>query len=394
MGNRDLEQARRYHDGTKHSYQSIRSDPHHLDWENHPLPFKVYSDLEAIPLPTDVPPPGMGALEAISAAETRPPGPCVPDLGTLGRLFLLSAGITKKRSSPGGEMHFRAAACTGALYHIDLYLVCGNLPGLEAGVYHFGPQDFSLRRLRSGDFRPVLIHASGEEPAAKQAPAILVSATTYWRNSWKYRARAYRHGGWDNGTILANLLAAATGYAVPAKVICGFADDEVNRLLGLVDGREAALSLSPLGRWDNPPANASEAAPLSLKTVPLSKSTLDYEAIQEIHAASSLLSPDEAAAWRGGTPAPERPSLTGRLFHLKPPQNIAEADDLISNVIIRRGSTRNFAREPITFEQLSTVLDRAIRGFPADVLDSPESLLNDAYLIVHAVDGLPPRAYV
>ena len=47
-------------------------------------------------------------------------------------------------------MLFRAAACTGALYHIDLYLVCAELQDISAGVYHFSPHDFALRRLRRG----------------------------------------------------------------------------------------------------------------------------------------------------------------------------------------------------------------------------------------------------
>ena len=38
---------------------------------------------------------------------------------------------------------------------------------------------------------------------------IVIGSDTFWRNSWKYRARAYRHSFWDAGTILANLLAAA-----------------------------------------------------------------------------------------------------------------------------------------------------------------------------------------
>jgi SagB-type dehydrogenase family enzyme len=67
--------------------------------------------------------------------------------------------------------------------------------------------------------------------------------------------------------------------------------------------------------------------------------------------------------------------------------------DKIEDVIIRRGSTREFAREAITFAQLSTMLDRATRGIPFDCLHADESL-NDPYLIVNAVDGLPPGAYV
>ena len=36
--------------------------------------------------------------------------------------------------------------------------------------------------------------------------------------------------------------------------------------------------------------------------------------------------------------------------------------DSIEDVIIRRGSTREFSRESITFAELSTMLDRATRG--------------------------------
>ena len=50
-------------------------------------------------------------------------------------------------------MYFRAAPSTGALYQTEAYVVAGEVAGLAAGVYHFGPGDFALRRLREGDFR-------------------------------------------------------------------------------------------------------------------------------------------------------------------------------------------------------------------------------------------------
>jgi len=59
-------------------------------------------------------------------------------------------------------------------------------------------------------------------------------------------------------------------------------------------------------------------------------------------------------------------------------------------VIQRRGSTRRFAREAISFAQLSTILASATGNVPRDF---PGSLLNDIYLIVHSVDGLKPGAY-
>src|SRR4029077_17952671 len=40
--NRNSEIAQRYHDATKHSYASVRNNPHFLDFDNQPLPFKIY----------------------------------------------------------------------------------------------------------------------------------------------------------------------------------------------------------------------------------------------------------------------------------------------------------------------------------------------------------------
>src|SRR5205814_6827950 len=54
MNNREVQAAWNYHDGTKHSYWSIRNRPHFLDWANRPLPFKIYPKIEPLPLPRDV----------------------------------------------------------------------------------------------------------------------------------------------------------------------------------------------------------------------------------------------------------------------------------------------------------------------------------------------------
>jgi hypothetical protein len=181
MTNRDVETAWTYHERTKHSVPSLRANQHPLDWEIKPRPFKVYPNLEPTPLPRQLPPVEMTALQAIAPRET--PGGSqaqIRDLTSLARLLHFSAGIIRKKVYPGGEeYHFRAAACTGALYHIDLYAICGDLPGLAAGVYHFGPHNFALYRLRAGDHRGVLVGASAAEPSLQRAPVVLACASTY-----------------------------------------------------------------------------------------------------------------------------------------------------------------------------------------------------------------------
>ena len=401
MKNREIEAAWNYHNGTKHSYESIRSNRHYLDWENQPMAFKIYPQLEPIALPQHLSSSGIPALQTISATGATPDEQVALGNQPLAELLFLAAGITRRRSYPGGEMLFRAAACTGALYHVDLYVVCGDLDDLKAGVYQFSPQDFALRKLRGGDYRSVLVSATGEEPAIVTSPCVIVSASTFWRNAWKYQARAYRHCYWDNGTILANLLAAAAARKIPAKVVLGFIDAAVNQLLGLDSRREAALSLVALG---HSPARRIAISPptarLVLETMPLSKSEVDYPAIKALHDASSLESEEEVVAWREGAEKAEDGKIKdetkteNRLFPLDPLSNEEIPKDSIEEVITRRGSTREFAREPITLGELSTLIDRATRGIPTDFLTHPEESLNDVYLIVHAVEGLPSGAYL
>jgi SagB-type dehydrogenase family enzyme len=400
MNNREIEAAWTYHNATKHSYESVRSNPHYLDWENHPLPFKIYSKLQPIPLPEHLSSSTLPAVEAISAVEMAAENEILPSIQTMAEIFYLSAGITRRRTYPGGEILFRAAACTGALYHIDLYLVCADLPGLLAGVYHFGPHDFALRRLHEGDCRDILVRASARELAITQAPAIIVCASTYWRNAWKYQSRAYRHCYWDTGTILANLLASAFARRVPARIVLGFEDATVSHLLSLDATREGALALVALGDVSSQPNQLSATIrPQAFETEPLSKKEIDYPAIRAMHEASSLENATEIKDWRQMAHSSAAAGSHGlisreRLIRLRPLGDDEIPRETLEEVIQRRGSTREFARESISFSQLSTMLERATRGIPTDVVSSKDPPLNDLYLIVNAVDDLSPGAYV
>jgi SagB-type dehydrogenase family enzyme len=365
-------QAWDYHNQTKHSPQSVRQNVHFLDWDNRPLPFKIYPDLEPIPLPRDTPQTGVAALSAI-AVPSVPERNVTPDLAALTSLLFFSAGITRRRQYPGGEMLYRAAACTGALYEIELYLACGELPDLAAGLYHFNPGDLSLRRLREGDFRGVLAAAAGGDRAIEHAPAILVSTGTYWRNAWKYQARTYRHFGWDNGTMIANLLAMAAAQGLPAKLFCGFVDAPVNGLLDLDTQREVALTLLAVGHTEEKAPAPIAAPPLNLVTVPISKQEVDYPLMRAMHEASSLTAP---------------PSVEHAFASSNKLKHIPQTTDTIEEVVLRRGSSRRFTGEPISLNALSSILERATCGIPADFPP-----MNEIYLIVNGVDVLSPGSY-
>jgi SagB-type dehydrogenase family enzyme len=365
-----------YHEATKHSPASVRASQRELDWPNQPLPFKIYTALEPIPLPRDFAPSEVPVLEAIAGRVPIDTQRQV-DLALLARLCYYSNGVTRILGLPSMNMAFRAAACTGALYHIELYLVCGKLPDLEAGVYHYSAHDHSLRCLRTGDFRAMLIEASGGDGAMLEARAIAVCTSTFWRNAWKYQARAYRHSFWDSGTVASNLLAVAAGQHLAAGTVLAFADTTVSRLLGLDESQEGGICLLPLGRSAPPPPSSPALEPVHHPTRRLSGEQIDYPLIAELHRASSLDSGADAARWAALQPHSVTPVQTS------PIDNSLAVRPSIEATIRRRGSARHFTSQGITRQQLMTLLDVAV----------PNGSLTTSHLIVSAVDGLASGAY-
>jgi SagB-type dehydrogenase family enzyme len=387
--------AREYHDRTAHSPASIRSSGHTLEWDIKPFPFKIYTELPAISLPREIDPLALDTLAVLAG-----PSPAARDLSLsrLASVLYYAAGVTKRKTYPGGgEVLFRAAASTGALYQTEVYVVVGEVAGLEAGLYHFCPGDFALRGLRAGDVRAALAAAAADEAIASRA-ATLVLTGIYWRNAWKYQARAYRHLFWDSGTMLANLLAVAGGLGLAPRVLTGFVDGDVNRLLGVEPAREVALELVAIGPTTAGAPDAAPPDPIDHATLPLSTSEVDYPLVREIHAASSLASPDAVRGWRvgardarfpdsGAASAPDRPAPTDVVALPAPRRGIGRG---LGETIQRRGSTRQFGHTALTAEELATALWASMRSFDADV---PAGLI-DLYLIVNAVTGVPAGAYV
>ncbi len=396
MHNWDIELALAYHEETKHSYERVYRSHHFLDWANQPRSLKIYTTLEPLPLPTVLPVTDVPALRALSGTTVERRPPLAPlTLSDLAYLLFYTAGVTRRRTYPGyGEMLFRAAACTGALYHIDLYLAVGDLPDLSAGLYHFDPRDFALRQLRQGDYRPVLLQASGHNPALCEASVLMVATDTFWRNAWKYRARAYRHGFWDTGTMLANLCAAANACGIAAHLALGFVDAEVNTLLALEPQREAALCLVGLGQGRPIARAVPTVCPLTLEVLPLSAEESDYPAIRLMHAASVLETPEEVVEWRGTVLESSLSPPAGALFPLCPDRVEALPSATLEDVIRRRGSARHFTQRALSLAQLSNVLVCATQPLSADIFAASGALSNDLYLVINAVEAVPDGAYV
>jgi SagB-type dehydrogenase family enzyme len=402
----DATAALRYHNLTKHSYASIRTNPHFLDWNNFPLPFKLYEGVETVQLPTAYGSTDSPALACIAAAPAYDAEKAVDgklDINRLAGLLYYSAGVIREKAYPGGTIYFRAAACAGALYPIETYVISIDVEDLRAGVYHFNPRDCVLDRLRDGDFSRQLLDATAELLAIRSARAVLAHSAITWRSAWKYRDRSYRYHFWDNGTILANVLAMAQSYGFPAEIVMGFVDDEIARLIG-VDGRhELPLSLVAVSSTAEPHQSSQLTQPgpvpeIAYPTAPLSYAQVEYASILDINNASSLHTAADVKDWRDKAGCGSRPHAGGsggddaKQTDLSGLDIARELGESIEQVIARRASTRRFAKKPITIKFLTAILRLSESGFESDFV-APGDQLNDIYVVINRVAGIEPGAY-
>jgi SagB-type dehydrogenase family enzyme len=301
-----VDDAWRYHEETKHTYESVRRSARALDWPNRPHPFKEYVGLE-------------------------PEGEPAP--AWLARLLRWGTGVIRTR----GDYSFRTYSSAGALYPVEVYVA------LPEGLFHFHPGEFALRRLRGEDVRARLV---------PDAAAAVVLTGILWRTAWKYGERGYRHLFWDAGTMLANLLALAATDGLDPRLRVAFVDDEVNFVVGADPRREAALCLLALGSAEAPPR--AEVGPLGHDVRPLSRREQEFPLAGRVHAASSLATAEEVERWRAAAAGGEAPEP-------EPPW-----PERLEPVLRRRGSTRDFASGPVPAGDLASILARAFEPIPAD----------------------------
>src|SRR5687768_350291 len=121
--------ARAYHEATKH-LRGFVAPARRVDAALIPKQYKRYVGLPSLPLPPPASP------ESTSF-----------DTATLATLLHFTAGIIRRREVGGRTLEFRAASCTGALYHVEVYVVCGDVGDIPAGVYHYDVPSETLRPL-------------------------------------------------------------------------------------------------------------------------------------------------------------------------------------------------------------------------------------------------------
>jgi SagB-type dehydrogenase family enzyme len=273
-----------YHERSKHRLDRYAPGPGYLDWVNQPDPFRTYRGAPRIALALRADALATRFAE-VRAGRLPAAAPFAHD--TISTLFELSLALSAWKSLRGSSWALRCNPSSGNLHPTEGYLVCADLAGVRAGIYHYVSRDHALER------RASLAHAA----QAIEGGVIVALASIYWREAWKYGMRAFRYCQHDCGHAIGALAYAAAALGWQTRMLDAAADEEVAALLGLdreadyedVE-REAPDCLLWVGQGQPPTIEtlvaAARAATWSGRPNRLSPSHVEWSDIDLVHSAT------------------------------------------------------------------------------------------------------------
>ncbi len=223
----------------------VNSPDWEVDWEDAPLPYKIYRDLPAVPLSLEVP------LTLENWDE-----PAEPTLRKISHFLWYVYGFAQftetalndRLNEKEDDMMYssrRFAPSGGALYPNELYVYL-KIEELPFGVYHYDVAHHRLVLLREGDFDSYIAQALGHRCEISACFGTVFVSTMFWKNFYKYNNFAYRLQGLDTGVLIGQLLETAKRFGFATGVYFQFLDRAMNHLLGLSEKEESVYGVIPL----------------------------------------------------------------------------------------------------------------------------------------------------
>lgn len=215
-----------------------------VDWEDKPLPYKLYRGLPVFPLSLEVP---------LTLEERKQP--IMPDLGKIGHFLWYVYGLTQFSQSVFSldstehtgvmQSYRRFAPSGGALYPNELYVYL-KIKDLPIGVYHYDVAHHCLVLLREGNFDSYIARGLGNRCEISSCFGTVFVSTMFWKNFFKYNNFAYRLQGLDAGVLIGQLLEVSKRFGFESGVYFQFLDRAMNHLLGLSEHEESVYAVIPL----------------------------------------------------------------------------------------------------------------------------------------------------
>lgn len=210
------------------------------------------------PRVTDVLPTLTADVTEVSGGHGAPRRPGTLDVNALLRLMSAVFGILESKGGGPGTAPFirRTSPSGGARHPSEGYACVFDVPGIEAGWYHYSCGGDELRRVAEQDTGRSERALFGARRAPFPVRAVLVMTSVFGRNMYRYREpRTFRTLFMDVGHLLTTteIVGRATGISVFGQH--GIDDAAIGDILRLAPDEEAPLLSVALGdgRTDQEP---------------------------------------------------------------------------------------------------------------------------------------------
>jgi SagB-type dehydrogenase family enzyme len=168
----------------------------------------------------------------------------------LSQILWAAYGITKPLSGyPHTMGGLRTAPSAGALYPLQIYVLIGNVKGIEPGVYKYFSQGHKIVRVIDKDVRSQLCSAALNQSMIKTAPACIFYSADFSVTTQVYGNRGReRYVCIDLGHSAENVYLQVEALHLGTCAIGAFNDSEVRAVMQLPENEEP-LYIMPIGRY-------------------------------------------------------------------------------------------------------------------------------------------------
>ncbi|MCM3718157.1 SagB family peptide dehydrogenase [Fictibacillus phosphorivorans] len=368
-----------------------------VNWEDAPLPYKLYQGLPFIELDSEISP-ELGRTEK-------------PTLKSLSDFLSYSFGLTQVSESfpfPGDTgpwlTYRRFIPSGGGLYPNELYLYL-KMDGVADGIYHYDAAHHRLVCLREGNFDHYLDQALGSRCDLSSVIGAIFISTFFWKNFFKYHNFSYRLQGLDAGFVIGQLLEVGKRLGFETGVYYQFLDRALHHLIGINEKEESVYAVIPLSMdkkmtwFDDREHKRISAEKLCKELPPLHPQ--HYVRSKEIIDYPMLLKMNEACMMDTFSADPNKNSFKKEEWS-KSSISLSKAKrlspDFYSACRKRYSPGLDFVLKPINENTLSSLLNEtsAVRSYRNDVDKESKQLPSrlSIYVTTYQIEGLPHGVYV
>jgi|UniRef100_A0A7V3PS59 SagB-type dehydrogenase family enzyme len=130
-----------------------------------------------------------------------------------------------------GKTYGRTAPSAGATYPMEVFLVAGNVSGIDAGIYQYLIEIHGLKLIRHGNFSKELANAALGQNFISTAPAVIVLTCEYRRTTGRYGERGIRYVHMEAGHIGENISLECVARQLGTVMVGAFLDSAIQRIL-------------------------------------------------------------------------------------------------------------------------------------------------------------------